>query len=133
MRVKVFLGLPGLCARVHMNVVLCRVETTRDVRACLPLLPPRGSCSGFLCGAQRFSREAHLWLRIWSGSPRPVGGQCPAGGGSAAAVFTACPLQLRPHAPQLCYILDSLLKTHVHLSFPHVFLEYSVQGKRLYP
>lgn len=43
-------------------------------------------------------------------------------------MFTAHPLQLGPHAPQLYYILDSLLKTHFYVSFPHVFLEYcSVQ------
>lgn len=76
------------------------------------------------------SGEAHVWLRVWSRSPRPCGQSAPCRGGTSAAVSTAHPPQLGPHAPQLYYILDSLLKTHVYLSSPHVFLKYcSVQGR----
>ena len=97
---------------------------------CPPLLPPQRVLLGFLCGAQHFSREAHVCLHIWSGRPRPCGWSVPLMWGTAAAVFTARPPRLGPHAPQLCYILDSLLKPHFYLSFPHVFLEYcSVQGR----
>ena len=79
-RVKVFLGLPALCARVHTNVLLCGVETTRDVRRARRCCLPRGSCSAS-CAVRSVSLGKHT-CGYTSGLEVliPVGGQCPAGG-----------------------------------------------------
>jgi len=105
--VKVFLGLPGLCARVHTNVLLCGVETTLDVRCARHCPLPRGSCSAS-CAVRSVSLEQHT-CAYTSGLEGliPVGGQCPTGGEplQLCSQPTLCSLGLMPLSYTTFWIL----------------------------